>query len=336
MKGKGTTWDQSVVIINNWETWYSCLPMEWLNDLKKEPATRSLLTGGNRRIIIITETDIYSEKEHEQLLFICRSVFMTNLKKILIVEDDEIIASLIERILKKKDYTIVAKVTTGEEALNRTADLGPDLVLMDITLKGAIDGIDAARYINSIFNIPVVFLTGSYDDETIERAKMAEPMGFITKPFNDRDLYSNIEIALYSHAMRKRALNIKGGGVKSIMAALDAVIMTDMKGRIFFMNPYAEQLINVSYRQAIMHSINKIFILIDIRTGQPIEDPIYEVVKESMVIGIENNLAMITNDKKKRHITLSARPIRDSRDEVIAVFVKIHARTQSERKLFAT
>jgi len=261
---------------------------------------------------------------------------MPNPKKILIVEDDEIIASLIERMLQKKDYTIVAKVTSGEEALNRTADLGPDLVLMDITLKGVIDGIYAARYINTIFNIPVVFLTGSYDDETIERAKVAEPMGFISKPFNDRDLYSNIEIALYNHSMRKRVLNLKDGGVKSVMAALDAVIMTDMKGRIFFMNPYAEQLINVSYRQAIMHSINKLFFLIDIRTGQPIEDPIYEVVKESMVIGIENNLAMITNDKKKRHITLSARPVRDSRDDVIAVYVKIHARTQSERKLFTS
>lgn len=270
------------------------------------------------------------------MLIICGSVFMANLKKILIVEDDEIIANLIERMLQKKDYTIVGKVTSGEEALNRTADLGPDLVLMDITLKGAIDGIYAARYINTIFNIPVVFLTGSYDDETIGRAKMAEPMGFITKPFNDKDLFSNIEIALYNYAMLKRMLNLKDGGVKSVMTSLDAVIMTDMKGKIFFMNPYAEQLINVNYRQAIMHSINKLFFLIDVRTGQPIEDPIYEVVKESMVIGIENNLAMITNDKKKRHITLSARPIRDSRSEVIAVFVKIHARSQSERKLFTT
>lgn len=270
------------------------------------------------------------------MLIICGSVFMANLKKILIVEDDEIIANLIERMLQKKDYTIVGKVTSGEEALNRTADLGPDLVLMDITLKGAIDGIYAARYINTIFNIPVVFLTGSYDDETIGRAKMAEPMGFITKPFNDKDLFSNIEIALYNYAMLKRMLNLKDGGVKSVMTSLDAVIMTDMKGKIFFMNPYAEQLINVNYRQAIMHSINNLFFLIDVRTGQPIEDPIYEVVKESMMIGIKNNLAMITNDKKKRHITLSARPIRDSRSEVIAVFVKIHARSQSERKLFTT
>lgn len=260
---------------------------------------------------------------------------MSQPKKILIVEDDEIIASLIERMLQKKDYTIVAKVSSGEDALNRTADLGPDLVLMDITLKGSIDGIYAARYINTIFNIPVIFLTGNYDDETIERAKIAEPMGFITKPFNDKDLFSNIEIALYNHSMRKRLLHLKDGGVKSVMTALDAIIMTDMKGRIFFMNPYAEQLINVTYQQAMMHSINKLFFLIDIRTGQPIDDPIYEVVKESMVIGIENNLAMITNDKKKRHITLSARPIRDSREDVIAVFVKIHTRSQSERKLFA-
>jgi len=257
-------------------------------------------------------------------------------KQILIVEDDEIIANLIERMLQKKDFSIAAKVTSGEDALNRAADLEPDLVLMDINLNGAIDGIYAARFINTIFNIPVVFLTGSLEDETIERAKLAEPMGFITKPFNDRDLFSNIEIALYNHAMRKKVLNLKDGGLKNVMAALDAILMTDMKGRIFFMNPFAEQLINITYQQATMHSINRLFVLIDIRTMQPIEESIFEMVKESMVIGTENYLAMITNDKKKRHITLTARPIRDNKTDVIAIFVKIHARTQTERKLFAS
>ncbi len=260
---------------------------------------------------------------------------MAALKKILVVEDDEIIASLIERILQKKDYVVVGKVPTGEDAIRRAAEVQPDLVLMDIGLKGAIDGIYAARYISGVFNIPVIFLTGHYDDETIERAKVAEPLGFITKPFNDKDIYSSVEIALYNSAMMRRLLKSKETNLKSIVTMLDAVILTDMNGRIFFMNPYAEQLVNVPYRSAIMHSINRLFYLIDVRTGQQLADPIIEVVKESMVIGIENNLAMVTNDQKKRYITLVARPLKDNTDEVIAALVVIHVMSSTERRLFS-
>ncbi len=260
---------------------------------------------------------------------------MATPKKILVVEDDEIIASLIERILQKKDYIVAGKVPTGEDAIRRAAEIQPDLVLMDIGLKGAIDGIYAARYINGVFNIPVIFLTGHYDDETIERAKVAEPLGFITKPFNDKDIYSSVEIALYNAAMMRRLLKSRETNLKSIVTMLDAVILTDMKGRIFFMNPYAEQLVNVPYRSAITHSVNRLFYLIDVRTNQPIADPIIEVIKESMVIGIENNLAMITNDQRKRYITLVARPLKDNTDEVIAALVVIHVMSSTERRLFS-
>ncbi|HQJ88665.1 MAG TPA: response regulator [Methanoregulaceae archaeon] len=259
---------------------------------------------------------------------------MATLKQILVVEDDEIIASLIERILQKKDYIVAGKVQTGEDAIRRAAEIQPDLVLMDIGLKGAIDGIYAARYINIVFNIPVIFLTGHYDDETIERAKVAEPLGFITKPFNDKDIYSSVEIALYNAAMMRRLFKSRETNLKSIMTMLDAVILTDMKGRIFFMNPYAEQLVNVPYRSAMLHSINRLFYLIDVRTNQPVSDPVMEVIKESMVIGIENNLAMITNDQKKRYVTLVARPLKDNTDEVIAALVVIHVMSPTERRLF--
>jgi len=263
-----------------------------------------------------------------------RGIPMAVLKKILIVEDDEIIASLIERILQKKNYIVGGKVPTGEDAIRRAIEVEPDLVLMDIGLRGAIDGIYAARYISGIFNIPVIFLTGHYDDETIERAKVAEPLGFITKPFNDKDIYSSVEIALYNAAMMRRLLNSKGANIKNVASMLDAVILTDMNGRIFYMNPYAEQLVNIPYRSAVMHSINRLFYLIDPRTGHSIPDPITEVIKESMVIGIDNNLAMVTNDQKKRHITLMVRPLKDNTDEVIAALVVIHVMSSSERRLF--
>jgi CheY-like chemotaxis protein len=264
----------------------------------------------------------------------CRTE-MTTQKEILVVEDDEIIASLIERILQKKDYRVAGKVQTGEDAIRSAADVEPDLVLMDISLKGSIDGIVAARYINGVFNIPVVFLTGHYDDETIERAKVAEPLGFITKPFNDKDIYSSVEIALYNAAMMRRRFKVKDTYVKQIMSMLDAVILTDMDGRILFLNPYAEQLVNVPYRSAIMHPLNRLFHLIDVRTNEPVSEHVFEMVRESLVVGIENNLAMVTNDSRKRYITLAARPIKDSADDLIAALVVIHVMSPTERRLFS-
>jgi Response regulator containing a CheY-like receiver domain and an HTH DNA-binding domain len=163
---------------------------------------------------------------------------MPGIVTIQIVEDDEIISNLISGILEKKGYGVVGKAVTGEDAIMRAAEFMPDLVLMDINLAGVLDGITAARYISSIFRIPVIFLTGQCDDTILSRAKMAEPYGFILKPFNSNEILSNIEIALYNHNQRKRFYDKAAlWDMKKIMAALESVIITDIRGRIIFLNP---------------------------------------------------------------------------------------------------
>jgi len=116
-------------------------------------------------------------------------------KRIMVVEDDVIIASLIESRLKKIGYAVSGIFDTGEDAITGAAEQKPDLVLMDISLRGEIDGIDAASEISSCLDIPCVFLTSYSDRDTIERAKATEPDGFILKPFTDEALRSTIEIA---------------------------------------------------------------------------------------------------------------------------------------------
>lgn len=118
--------------------------------------------------------------------------------KILVVEDDAIVASDIESSLESLGYTVSAKVATGEEAVIKAREDKPDLVLMDIVLKGDMDGIEAAETIHSELDIPIVYLTAYANNDLIERAKMTEPFGYIIKPFEDRDLVSAIEIAIYN------------------------------------------------------------------------------------------------------------------------------------------
>ncbi|MEN6439898.1 MAG: response regulator [Syntrophobacter sp.] len=119
--------------------------------------------------------------------------------RILIVEDEVIVSKEIVQRLRAMGYEPAGRASSGEQALALTKAQRPDLVLMDIRLKGVMDGITAAEEIRRDFRIPVVFLTAYSEDDTLERAKLAEPYGYLIKPFDDRELKSAIEIALYKH-----------------------------------------------------------------------------------------------------------------------------------------
>ncbi len=123
--------------------------------------------------------------------------------KILIVEDEGVVAKDIQGRLERLGYAVVGIAYSGDEAVETAGRLSPDLVLMDIKLRGDMDGIEAARQIRDSFNIPVIYLTAYTDDMTLKFAKIAEPYGYIVKPFGDRELHSNISMALYKHKAEK-------------------------------------------------------------------------------------------------------------------------------------
>jgi CheY-like chemotaxis protein len=120
--------------------------------------------------------------------------------KILIVEDEAVIAMEIEMRLGRMGYEVIGNAATGEKALALAEINRPDLALMDINLVGPVDGVETAARLRGRFGIPVVFLTAYSDDATIERATQAVPLGYLTKPFSDRDVRAAIEVALYKHA----------------------------------------------------------------------------------------------------------------------------------------
>jgi CheY-like chemotaxis protein len=127
--------------------------------------------------------------------------------RILIVEDEIITAKAIEKSLKDLGYEVVDIVSTGEDAFDKAAAMHPDLVLMDIKLKGLADGVTTTQRIQTYFGIPVVYLTAHSDDETVRRVLHSQPYGYVVKPFSENELQDAIERALQQHKTRRKRKN---------------------------------------------------------------------------------------------------------------------------------
>ena len=124
--------------------------------------------------------------------------------KILIVEDESIVARDLQRRLIHLGYDVVGAVPTGDEAIKKASILLPDVVLMDVRLKGDIDGIEAATEIRFRFGIPSIYLSAYADNDTLKRASVTEPFGYILKPFEERELHTTIEMALYRNELEHK------------------------------------------------------------------------------------------------------------------------------------
>jgi signal transduction histidine kinase/AmiR/NasT family two-component response regulator len=184
-------------------------------------------------------------------------------KRILVVEDERIIADDIRRSLLKMGYGVTSIVNSGEKAIIEAAEQKPDLVLMDIILKGKMDGIEAAEQIRSRFNTPVVFLTAFADDKILERAKATGPFGYIVKPFKERDMHINIEIALYKFGMEKELKESKEWFYTTLKSIGEAVIATDPNGNIIFMNRVSQLLTGWDMKDAVGKPICEIYTIIN-------------------------------------------------------------------------
>jgi two-component system, response regulator PdtaR len=117
--------------------------------------------------------------------------------KILIVENERLIADDIKQQLEDLGYNVIGISGNGADALKKTGESKPDLILMDVILTGDVDGIETAQQINKLYSVPFIYLTAYYDDEILERASSTQPAGYITKPFNSVGLHAAIQMALY-------------------------------------------------------------------------------------------------------------------------------------------
>lgn len=160
-------------------------------------------------------------------------------KQILVVEDDNIVVLELRHRLQNLGYDVVGLASYGEEAIEKAGEARPDLVLMDIRLRGHMDGITAAEEIRTRYGIPVVYLTAYTDNDTLRRAKVTEPYGYIIKPFQEAELLTAIEIALYKHEM-ERKLRASEERYRSLFeGAADPIFIVDQDLQYVTANPSA-------------------------------------------------------------------------------------------------
>jgi len=191
--------------------------------------------------------------------------------EILIVEDEGLIALDLKKKLELAGYAIAGIADNAEDALVSVERLRPALVLMDIRLRGAMDGVETADQIRWRFHVPVIFVTAHADRETLNRARITEPFGYIVKPFHGIDFRVQIEVALWKHKMEQRLRVSEAWLSATFRNVADALICTDEQGNIALMNSPAELLTGWDIDKAKGKPFPEVFRAADEITGLPVE-----------------------------------------------------------------
>lgn len=251
--------------------------------------------------------------------------------RLLIAEDEGIVALNIQNRLEGLGYSVVANVSSGEEAISAVESTRPSLVLMDIKLEGNIDGIEAAAQIHRRFQIPVVYLTAYTNEETLNRAKLTEPYGYILKPFEARDLATTIEVALYKHQMEQELREREQWLATTLKSIGDAVITTDSDGLVTFMNPVAEALTRWSLEEVIGNDLTRVFRTINEKTRATVENPVRLALRDGTIVGLESHTLLIAKDGTEIPINDSAAPIKNERGAVLGAVLVFHDNVEQQQ-----
>ncbi len=189
-------------------------------------------------------------------------------KKILIVEDNAIVARETSERLKHLGYTVTGIAARGTDAIENARTSRPDLILMDINLKGDMDGIETATKIAEFSDAPVIYLTAYSDDETLQRARKTKPLAYLVKPFKERELYSNIELAM--HRAKSEKVMTRSRQMEDLISSFstlkEGVIVTDNEEKILFMNRSASALTGFSPGEILDQSLDSV---VKIQRGDP-------------------------------------------------------------------
>lgn len=241
--------------------------------------------------------------------------------KILVVEDERIIAINLKESLESLGYTVPAIAASGEQAIEKATEFRPDLVLMDIWLKGAIDGIEAAQQIWDRLKIPTIYVTGHSDQSTVERAKITAPFGYILKPVKEQALYVAIETALQRYE-REQLLSAILRGIG------DGVIVTDKDCRVQFLNQVAESLTGWQLAEARDRELTEVFNIVDEQTQQPVGDVLTNVLEQETIIYLEQEILLIPKQGKAIPVADSIAPIKNNNGAIAGAVLVFRDATQ--------
>ncbi len=254
--------------------------------------------------------------------------------RILIVEDDPIIVMDMDDRLRNLGYQVCGDAATGVAAVDMAMSLRPDLVLMDIRLQGAMDGVEAAAHIRARLDVPVVYITAYADPHTLSRARITEPYGYVIKPFTERELHTAVDIALYKHQMERRLRERERWLAATLNSIGDAVLATTDAGLVLLLNPQAEALTGWQQAEAVGRGVGEVLAILDEPSHTRPEHPAHRALR----LGVPMELAdvlLVARDGRELPIEGCTTLIRDERGSMegaVVVFRDISRRRREDKE----
>lgn len=249
--------------------------------------------------------------------------------RILVVEDESIVAKDIQKSLEKLGYEVPATASSAASAYEKLEELQPDLVFLDIKLKGDEDGIHIAGHIHEKYHIPVIFLTSYVDQETLDRAKVTEPYGYIVKPFNESDLKTTVEMALFKFSRDREVRDSQQRLANALAKVEEAIIVMDTDGRLTYLNEKAENMLGYSTATAQgMDAFQLMSIEQDGGVGVK-KDDLLARMKKDETVEMNDCFLLIKRDNSSQQVTVSASPIHDEKNQFLGCALVISEKQSS-------
>ncbi len=252
--------------------------------------------------------------------------------KVLVVEDEYILAINLQESLQSLGYTVLDIADSAELAIEKATQLRPNLILMDIRLRGELDGIQAAEQIWLYLQIPVIYVTGHSDKSTVERATLTSPFGYILKPIKEKELYVAIQTALNRYNREQFLTSVlRGMG--------DGVIVVDTELHIKFINEVGEALTGWRWNEAKEKMLTEVVKFVDEQTLLPIKNPIIVAFEQQTIIYLGTQVLLVNKDGTTIPVADSATPLKDNNGVITGAVLVFRDDTQrrliEERNLAA-
>jgi PAS domain S-box-containing protein len=250
--------------------------------------------------------------------------------RIMVVEDEGVVALQLKEALQGLGYVVPIVALTGEDAVAKMMEVEPDLVLMDIRLKGSLNGIEAAKRIRQRLDVPVVYLTAFSDAETLEQAQLTEPYGYVMKPVEEKSLHAIIQMSLLKHR-RTRSQRESGWWMSAVAASMmEAVVICDPKGYLKFVNPSSEALLGLSQSDLLEKRLLDVVKLIDAEKRTPLSIPVSEPLLEGKST-LRGNCRLLAGEGREVPVEFSASPLRSPEGTLFGILYVFRQTAGRER-----
>ncbi len=252
------------------------------------------------------------------------------MNRVMVVEDEHLVAYDIAASLSSMGYDVTATAASAEECLRHAATERPDLVLMDIHLSGEADGVDAAALLRERYDVPVVYLTAYADQETLKRAKLTVPLGYVVKPFRESELRSAVEVGIFRHQVERRLQERERWFASTINAIGDGVLAIDADQNILLLNPAAERLLRTSVGALQGRPAAQVLRFIDETTLTELPSPLSSAMESREVVRLQEGVLLDVGGVRIP-IEDSIAPIVDKRGRLLGAVMIFQDLTEKRR-----